>query len=217
MTGATPQPLWRYRHVRSRDDGTTLTELLVVCALLGVVLGAAWMLMDATREMSNYVEAKAQVSDETRVALDRITTEIRQAAEPTGREGSGVFSEIATGAVGFFSDIDGDAQLERVVYRRTGTKLTKSVTEPTIVDGVYTYGAEGPAKTMVSGLRPDWSDPIFTYWSRTSPPAQVAPADMALVSSVSIHIRNSATVGRRTAYSDLQTWVKVRSVFNSVS
>ena len=222
MTPSTPRTLRR----ALRDGGFTLTELLVVVSLLTIVVLAGWTLLDAATTIADQVDAKARVAEETRMAMDRLTTELRQAAELPGMEGAGVFSEISTGTAAFYADVDHDGQLELVAYRRSGPRMTRSVTQPTFVNGFPRYGTAGAAQTVIFGLPSDWSEPIFTFWSRGNPPGstvgtltavKLTQAEAASVSAVSVRLRNSVKVGRRTAYTDLETWIKLRSVQNSVN
>lgn len=197
------------------DLGFTLSELLFALAILGVVLAAGWTLLNAASDMSDHVQARAQATEETRTAMDRVTTELRQASELPGMEGTGVFSEIGTGVAGFYADADHDDRLERVVYRRIGSRLTRTVTEATIVDGVYVFGAEPAGRDIISGIPADWSAPIFTFWAKDTG-VQLSSSQSSLVSAVGVHLRHRARSGRRTADADNETWIKIRSVHNAV-
>ncbi|MEI8083690.1 MAG: prepilin-type N-terminal cleavage/methylation domain-containing protein, partial [Actinomycetes bacterium] len=61
------------------DRGLSLTELMVVVVLLGVIIGAAWSVMFAVEVMSDTLTARAVATDEAQVFLDTIGKELRQA------------------------------------------------------------------------------------------------------------------------------------------
>ena len=200
------------------ESGMTLTELLVASALMTIVLAAAYLLLGSASGMADFAEAQARVAEETRLGMDKMTQEVRQASELPGQQGMGVFGSVpATGQISIYVDADHDGQMERVTYQRSGAQLVRAVTEPTIVDGEYTFGAAGAGRPLLRGLPADWKEPIFTVSLRGSTLTTISASQVASASAVVVHVRNSVTVNRRTAFAEDSTWVKIRSVENEVN
>jgi type IV pilus assembly protein PilW len=123
-------------HRLGNERGFTLTELLVACAMIGVVMAGLFSILQTGQQSylvgSNQVEAQQAL----RLALLRVTGEIREAGYcPTCGSGTPPFSAItgptagsAPSATGFTlqSDWDGSAAIStgtvtQVVMGSTGT------------------------------------------------------------------------------------------------
>lgn len=199
------------------DRGMTLTELMVAVSLLTVVVGAGYLVFEAVVGMADLTEARSRAQEETRLAMDRITRELRQASEIPGLQGSGVFSVVTTDHVGFYCDVDHEGQLERVEYWRDGARILRSVTEPQFEDGQYVFGAAPAGTPIVTGVPADWTEGIFTLWAKSSGTEPLPLSRSAEASAISVHLRNAMTVGRKTGYSEEETLIKIRSVYNEVN
>jgi type IV pilus assembly protein PilW len=167
-------------HRLGNERGFTLTELLVACAMIGVVMAGLFSILQTGQQSylagSNQVEAQQAL----RLALLRVTGEIREAGYcPTCGSGTPPFSAItgptagsAPSASGFTlqSDWDGSAAIStgtvtQVVMGSTGT--TTNVTRGEQV--IYTYssgtlqrremGVDASPVTVASNL----SSLSFTY------------------------------------------------------
>ena len=204
------------------EEGMTLVELLVVCALLPIVLGSGYLLMQTGTRMSNESDARQQATDQSRNVLAMLTTEYRQAVEV--KDNGGAFAVALPRECQFYSDVEHVPAApnvpELVRYRIVGTSLKRSVAYATSVspqapDG-FTYNAFSAETTVATGVPTSWTGPAFTYYDAADPPAVVASADSENVSAVAIHLINSAVVGQNTVQVDLSTWVKIRSIHNSI-
>jgi prepilin-type N-terminal cleavage/methylation domain-containing protein len=202
------------RRLAGRDEGVTLTELVIVMSLLSVVIIAAYLLFDAVNSMADVVDARSRATDQTRLAMDRIIREVRQGREIS--EGAGAFASMGANDVTFYSDIDHDDAPELVRYRLLGTKLLRSVRQPTTGVPPYEPFLAASAETTLASQMDTATTPIFAYYDRQDPPQPVASGQFGSISALEIHVRNGATVGRRTVYSDMLTWVKVRAVQNAI-
>lgn len=90
-----------------REDGYTIVEALIVAAILVVVLAATLALLDKTSAMLPGDDERAQVVDEARVGLHRVTRDLRQA-----------YRLVSAPAVGGASDrIEFEVQLQGVDQR----------------------------------------------------------------------------------------------------
>jgi type IV pilus assembly protein PilW len=139
-------------HRLGNERGFTLTELLVACAMIGVVMAGLFSILQTGQQSyltgSNQVEAQQAL----RLALLRVTGEIREAGYcPTCGTGTAPFSAItgptagtAPSASGFTlqSDWDGSAAIStgtvtQVVMGSSGT--TTNVTRGEQV--IYSYSS----------------------------------------------------------------------------
>lgn len=200
--------------VPSPDAGVSLAELLVVAALLPIVIGGAFLLASTTDRMSDRAQAQFQATEQTRLAVDQITNEARGSVEIV--EGQGTFCIAEARRCAFYADVDHDGTPELVTYRVSGQAIYRSVAEPTTPMPPYTYGPAGPETAVVTGIDPNWSGSVFTYYNDQDPATQVAAGDYADISALAVHIINTAVVDGVTASVDMSTWVKIRSVFNSL-
>jgi prepilin-type N-terminal cleavage/methylation domain-containing protein len=169
-------------HRLGNERGFTLTELLVACALIGMVMAGLFSILDTGQKSyltgSNQVEAQQAL----RLTLLRVTGEIREAGYcPTCGTGAAPFSAItgptagtAPSATGFTlqSDWDGSAAIStssvtQVVMNSSGT--TSNVTRGEQVTYSYSsgtgtltrqeMGVDGTAVAVVTNL----SSFSFTY------------------------------------------------------
>jgi prepilin-type N-terminal cleavage/methylation domain-containing protein len=196
----------------SSDAGFTLVELLVVVSLLSVVMATAYLLQGSASTMSDQIEARATAYDESRKAMDRVERELRQAVEITDK--GGAFLTAQPRQMDFYSDVDNDGAPELVKYGVASGGLTRSVFEPTTLVAPFTFNSTASTSSVViKTLDPGYGN-VFTYYDRLDPPGVATSKDEA--SAVSLHIINSATVNGQTVHVDVATWVKIRSILNSV-
>lgn len=195
------------------EAGVTLTEMLVVMVLLGSVLAVAYMTMDLSRTMADTTQARAMASDQARSAIDGMTRELRQAREIV--ENGGGFVTAAERDCVFYADINHDSVPERIRYYVSGQRVYRVSASALTSAPPYTFGAYSAAVALPGALKSGWTGAVFTYWNGEDPPT--APAAIADISAVEIHLMGSASSGDRTADVDLTTSVKVRSVHNELN
>lgn len=65
------------------EPGFAITELIVVCGLLTVVLGAVVLFLDTTVKLAPEAQERAHVVDEARGGVERMTRELRQGSAAT--------------------------------------------------------------------------------------------------------------------------------------
>jgi type II secretory pathway pseudopilin PulG len=149
--------------LRREERGLTLIELLVAATLALVVVGGAlFMLVGAVRSEPR-TASKVAAIQQNRVAIDRITRELRQGSEiPTATS-----SELAIVTYVKAASCGGEAASTaipcRVTYSCSGEACTRTVAQP--------GGSEpGPAVQVTSGLTaPD----VFEYLPSAAEPSYV--------------------------------------------
>ena len=199
-----------------RDEGFTLTELMISLTLMGFVLTAAYLLLNTVSLDSNLVQARSQASEENRHAMEVASTEIRQAVEAVNSYGVFDSSTLSATNCTMYTDIDRDGAPEKVSYYVQSGKLMKAMYQNGIMFPPYNFSttvAAGYPKTVCSHVT---NADVFTYVDGQSPP-QVVPASRSQdISAVTVHIVDTATVSGAVGTSDITTWVKIRSVHNTV-
>ncbi len=198
--------------ILNREDGMTLTELTVALALTGVVLATAYLLLATGSRIVDSLQARDAAVSEGRIAMDRLTREIRQAYEAS--DGTGAFAVNQPRCCSFYVDLNHDRLPERLTYYVQGNQLLRTMATPTTIVPPYSFGAESSPVVIVSNLSSGWSGSMFTYYNDTS--SVVASTSPATVSAVDMRIVNQSTVGKSVASSDLSTWIRVRTVHNSI-
>jgi hypothetical protein len=196
------------------DTGMSLTELLVVCTLMGIVLGSIFMAFGATQAIADTAAARTAASDESQQFFDRISRELRQAQE--NGEGTGVCAIAEPRRVVFYVDLDQNGRPERVTYKMSGTSLMRSEASPTNAFPPYTYGPESAARTVIKKVRPDWMGEVFQYYTSANPPVKLNNTQLPSIASLRINVVNQVRSGSRTVNLDASTWIKIRSVYNAV-
>ena len=161
--------------------GFTLVEMLVATAIMGFVLSAALLAVQAGTQASDVTTGRAEAQSSIRFALDRMLADMRIAGnDPTVSNSFDPVESIGSATqVILNSDLDGSggltvptgtcdasAQAERVRYRKSGTILYRAVMtsatnvacETTLIGGVqsltFSYkGADGLPASNAAGVR----------------------------------------------------------------
>ncbi len=204
-------------HIRIQlvdDEGFTLTELLVVSVLMLVVLAMTFMVLQATTAMSSTIEARSIASGESRLLIDRMTREFRQAVEID--EGEGVFDEALPRRCSFFTDLNHDGVPERVTYTVRGRAMYRAEADATTAVPPYQFGSDRAETIVIQSFKGGWNGNVFTYYTNENPPQEVHNGHPEDASAVKVWLVNSATSGAKTSYVDSSTWVKIRSVHNTI-
>src|SRR5450759_4956287 len=153
-----------------RDEGFTLTELMISLTLMGFVLTAAYLLLNTVSLDSNLVQARSQAAEENRHAMEVISTEIRQAVEAVPSYGTFDSSTLSATYCTVYSDIDRDGVPEKVSYYVQNGKLMKAAYQPGSEFWPYNFSATqmaGYPKVVCSGVT---NTDVFTYFDGQSPP-----------------------------------------------
>lgn len=196
------------------DAGMTLTELFVVLSIMGIVLAAAYFLLATSSRIIDSLQARDAAVTQGNVAMDRLSREIRQAYEIV--EDGGAVAVNQPRKCTFYVDLDHNRVPERVTYYVADEKVYRTVADATTAAAPFTFGADSAPQVIVENLKAGWAEPMFTYYDSAYPAAVVAESAPAQVAAVELHLVNQDTVGRFTGYCDLSTWVRLRTVHNSI-
>lgn len=145
----------RARALRRSERGWTLVEMLVAVGIGMVVLGGAVTIFMGAVKSEPRATAKVSAIQEGRVALERITREVRQGIEvEEGATGSELVlvAYVRSGSCG--SSPEGEAEPCQVSYDCAEGRCTRAVAEP---DG----GSAGTPVQVVTDLSTTAN--VFTY------------------------------------------------------
>lgn len=118
--------------VRS-ERGFTLIELLATMALMGIVLAVFGQMLVSTSKTSSRIEEQATLQNDVRAAVDRLSTDFRQA---TNANGTSAVESLSASTLTFDSpDRMTPFHLRRVSYRLQNGRLERSTTTSTDSDG----------------------------------------------------------------------------------
>ena len=171
----------RLRALTADQRGFTLVEMLVATAIMGFVLSAALLSLQAGTQASDATTGRAEAQSSIRFALDRMIADMRATGyDPTVANFDPIDSaSMSSSTVMLNTDLnangtldapggtcDAAAQAERVRYRKSGASLMRAVMtnattvacETTLIGGVqsltFTYlGADGATTATAANVR----------------------------------------------------------------
>jgi prepilin-type N-terminal cleavage/methylation domain-containing protein len=202
------------RNVRTHcgEAGFSLTELMIVCAILPVILGAAYLVFTTMSGNYSSISAQSEATSEAQRAMDTMVREIRQAQETTA--GGGALAAADPDRCSFYADMDRDGVPERITYYVDGTDLYRMVATSSTQVSPYTY-VDGPAKRVVNLTTT--SVVVFTYFDNGAPDTAVTHPVPAQVCAVGIRLSASRPAQNGQVAVEFTTRVKIRALFNSLS
>jgi type II secretory pathway pseudopilin PulG len=141
--------------------GFTFLETVVAVAITGVVMATLGGGIAYFYRTNSYVLEQAQAVDSARRGIEFSVRDLREATY--GDDGSYPVQLASSNTITFFSDIDGDASVEKVRYYLSGTTLYRGVTESAGAPLTY-VGA--PEKTYIIAdhvRNSNFGLPAFTF------------------------------------------------------
>jgi prepilin-type N-terminal cleavage/methylation domain-containing protein len=199
-------------HPAGSDGGFSLIEMVIVCAILPVVLGAAYLVFTTLSGNYSSISAQSEATSEAQRAMDTMVREMRQAQEI--QDGGGAVATATPTYCSFYADLDRDGVPERITYYVNGTDLYRA--EATATSPVYPYGyTDGPAQRVVNLTT--MSAVVFTYFDKDDPLNPMANPVPATVCAIGIDLSASRPAQNGQVSVDFTTRVKIRALFNSLS
>ena len=180
------------------EHGFTLIETIVTMAIMGIVLSVFGQMLLTTSKTSSRVEEQASLQNEVRVAVDRLTTDFRQA---TNANGTSPVESLSSTSVTFLSpDRLTPFHLRRISYQLVNGQLQRSVVTSTDTDGWPWAWPAAPA-TYYPEVGSVTSTSLFTFYDSggavTTNPVDVRSA------RVSVTVAPNQTQGGSASYSAL--------------
>jgi prepilin-type N-terminal cleavage/methylation domain-containing protein len=187
--------------IRHTDErGFTLPEFLVGMVVLAIVLVGFGQVLMNTSKTSNRIEEQAMLQNDVRSALDRLTSDLREATNT--HQTSPVGAATATTLTFDAPDRSTPFHLRRISYRLSGGRLERSIITSTNTGGwpwtfPVTPGAWIPQVTSIQ------NGAVFTYYDENG----VVTATPSAVHSVrvTLSVQPKQTQAASTTYTELVT------------
>lgn len=156
------------------ERGFTLTEILVTTIMMVVVFSALFSVMDMSLRIFSFGNNKVEATETSRVALEKMEREIRQASAYNSPSDLHLFDQWTANQIRFGNDLDGNgviacpntsvpAKCEKIGYQLNGNTLGR---DNTSTGATNTVANLQPVAGNVQSL-------TFTYYDKSG--AVVAP------------------------------------------
>ena len=151
---------------QKREQGFTLIEMLVVIAINTILVIVITSSIAQIYKNNSYTFEQA---NEIEAARRSIGIWVRDAREITlGADGSYPVALLQNNKMGFYSDIDRDANVEYVEYSLSTTTLTKKTYNPIGNPPVYSTTTADTTEILSTYVQNGLQNvPVFTYYSAT--------------------------------------------------
>lgn len=199
------QQFCKLANLTKNNEGMSLTELLITCTLLVVVITAIYDLYYFTEHSWKASSAATNAQVNARLGIDKLVKELRQAEEPA--DGSEKMPVANENEITFYLDVDNDGFAERVHYFVGNSKLVRGVVDYSQGTGYTGAEAQTEIAEYVTGLS-------FQYFDQSSqeitPPLDEA-AERAQVRLVSVSIFADADTSAPPDAFEIESDVRLRN------
>jgi prepilin-type N-terminal cleavage/methylation domain-containing protein len=144
---------------RKNQKGFTLTEILVIVAIFGILALAIGRLQRDTKFFSGIFQSQLSAIDEARKILRPFIGEVRSAT--TSHTGAYTIEDADEDQFIFYSDIDNDGLIERVRYFLEDGTFKKGIIEPSGVP--LGYSGTEQISWVIQHVA-NTVEPIFEYY-----------------------------------------------------
>jgi prepilin-type N-terminal cleavage/methylation domain-containing protein len=180
------------------DRGFTTTELLIAMVVMGVILTGFTQMLMTSSKTSERVTEQAMLQNEVRVAVDRLTTDLRSA---TNANGSTPIESLSGTALTFLSPDTGTPfHLRRIAYRFGSGTLDRSTTYSTNTGG-WPWVWPATAGASVQQLSSITNAAVFTYYDANG--AQTTDPNVVRSVRVTVTVAPAQGQGGSATYSAL--------------
>ena len=174
---------------KKQNAGFTLLEIIVVMAIFTVLtLISSDYIIQGFRSITFGYEQNIAVENARKV-INQMIEEIREASQSD--LGSYLLSAVEPQNFSFYSNIDSDADTEKVRYFLDNNIFKKGVIEPAGSPLEYLAGSE--VVTEVAQYINNQSDPIFNYYDTNNQLIADPPANISDIRLVNISLKINVT------------------------
>ncbi len=189
--------------------GFGLIETLFGVSIFVLIVLALTLFSRNIWTYSSYISTGAQDSDSGRIALKKMSAEIRTAS--TADTGAYTISQATNTSFTFYSNIDGDVLKERVRYFLSNGTLKEGIIKPTGSPLTYVSGNE-KISTLVSNIT---NATIFEYFDKNydgTTAALATPINIPNVRLVKITITTDKDPSRPPSPLTFTTQISIRNL-----
>jgi prepilin-type N-terminal cleavage/methylation domain-containing protein len=182
------------------EGGFTVPELLVGMVILAIVLMGFGQVLMNTSKTSNRIEEQAMLQNDVRSALDRLTSDLREATN--AHQTSPVGAATTTTLTFDSPDRSTPFHLRRISYRLTGGRLERSTITSTNT-GAWPWTFPLTPGAWIPQLSSIQNGAVFTYYDENG----AVTTDPNAVHSVrvTLAVKPTQTQAATSTYSALVT------------
>jgi prepilin-type N-terminal cleavage/methylation domain-containing protein len=147
------------------NNGVTLIELLIAIAITSIIGIGLVSLQYILSQNQIAITKNTKSVDDANYIVTMFTKELRRSS--TSETGSYLLSSAGDQNILFYSDSDLDGQAEKIQYRLDGTRLIKTIIQPTSYP--ISYPSDQAINTIVSNNIRNGSSAVFFYYNEDYP------------------------------------------------
>jgi type II secretory pathway pseudopilin PulG len=199
------------------NKGFTLIETLVLVLVFSTAMGAVTSFVYYIYRSSDYDFQQSQAIRNARQGVETMIKEIRE-AQPAD-DGSYTLEKADDQEFIFYSDIDKDANVERVRYFLDGSVFKKGVVEPTGLPPVYNLDTE--QVSILSSYVCNEEGSIFTYYDGDWPGDEInnplpTPTRLKETKLIHVYLKINVDPERPPTDFELESDVQIRNLKNNL-
>lgn len=162
----------RRLHLRLRQEaGLTLSEMLVVLAIMGIILAALAGVLSMSITQSSQIQEQSTLQTEVRATVDTMARELRQAY--TGDSSYPIVTATSTTLMFYSPDKAVPFHNRLIAYRLAGGQIDRAMTTSTDTDGppwaglAWTAFGSIPSGSWAKQVDSVKNSAVFTYFDST--------------------------------------------------
>lgn len=194
-----------YRRLRE-EDGLTLSELLVVLAIMGVIMAALVLVLSMSITQSSQIQEQSTLQTEARAVLDTMASELRQAY--TGDTTYPIETATSTTLQFLSPDRAVPYHNRRIAYRLAGGQIDRAQTTSSDTDGApwtglaWTSFGSIPSGSWMKRVSSVANTAVFTYYNKagTLLTGTITPSSVYRV-LITVTVATKAAAARQYTYS----------------
>lgn len=197
----------RALYLRLRQEaGLTLSEMLVVLAIMGIILAALVGVLSMSITQSSQIQEQSLLQTEVRATVDTLARELRQAY--TGDANYPIETATATTLQFMSPDKAAPFHNRRIAYRLAGGQIDRAMTTSTDTDGPSWAGLAWstfvsiPAGTWSKQIGSVVNSAVFAYYNKTGTllTGAITPSSVYRV-EITVTVATQAASTRQYTYS----------------
>jgi type II secretory pathway pseudopilin PulG len=193
------------RRFLREESGMTMTELVDVMAILGIIVAVLALVVSMSIRQSSQIQDQSVLQSEVRAAVDTLARDLRQAYT-----GDGSYPiEAATGTTLQFLSPDRAMPFHnrRIAYRLAGGRIDRALTTSSDTDGppwsglAWTSIGSVPSASWATQVDSVRNSTLFTYYGKTGGllTGTITPSDVYRV-KITVTVATGGAPARQFTY-----------------
>lgn len=193
-----------------KQSGQTAVELVITIAIIAIISGAVYGFVRILLKAQARSFGEIIAGNEAKRAIFSMADNFRDAIQSA--TGGYPIENAANQAITFYSNIDQDANIERVRYFLSGTDLQMGTIEPQGTPLTYPEGQE-QVRTIARYIRNN-ANPIFYYYDKnyTGTEAAIDPNNVGEIRIIKIMLSIDTKPTENPPATNIETEVQLRNL-----